>query len=259
MRANIIPTSFILALVAGCCVAPVDQGLVPATAIEPQVPADGGAAPLAQTPTPSDQTGTPGSPEPTSVAAVPASAPEAASQPGPGASPDGDGAVIAAATAPAASESPPPAGTRYAYEDLGLSVLVPDGWTQELMAGGIIALFSEDYPFSGPRDRGALMLISKQVGALPTDKAELEALLKGGLDPAAVKQAGPIVLPVGGNQAVQLIARGSDGEGGEYDAMHTIIQSPNGNLSVKAMAFDALSERKSDVDRVMESIQFTQG
>jgi hypothetical protein len=135
-------------------------------------------------------------------------------------------------------------------------VLVPTGWSQQLMTGGIIALFSGDYPVSGAREQGALMLISAHSGVLPTDKAALETLLKSGLDPAATKQAGPIVLSIGDSKAAQLIAKGNDDAGAEYDAMHTIIQSPSGSVSVKAMAFDSLTQRKPAFDLVMKSIDF---
>ncbi len=160
----------------------------------------------------------------------------------------------APAAAPAAPA--PLAGTKYAYDDVGLSLVVPNGWTQQLMTGGIIALFSGDY---GGGESGALMLISKHAGGVPADDAQLETLLKGGLDPAAIKQAGPIRFPIGGKQASQLIAKGTNDDGASYEAMHTIIQSGTQAVSVKSMAFDALSSRKPTFDGVMESITFSGG
>jgi len=172
--------------------------------------------------------------------AIPTAPPEAATR---------TGAVPVAPT--------PLAGTQYAYDDIGLSIVVPDGWTQQLLAGGTIALFSGDY--GGAAATGALMLISKQTERIPADDAALETLLSGGFDPAAVKQAGPIRFALDGKQAVQMIAKGTNNDGTSYEAMHTIIQSGGQAVSVKSLAFDALSTRKLAFDGVMASITFIGG
>jgi len=238
------------ALLTGCCIAPSDPGAVPAAApvAESAAPAADAAADVYDATT-------------TAVDAAPLADAGSMDAEAVGApEPLADAAPVAptapAAAAPAAPAPAPLAGTKYAYDDVGLSLVVPNGWTQQLMAGGIIALFSGDY---GGGDTGALMLISKHSGGIPEDDAALETLLKGGLDPAAVKQAGPIRFPIGGKQASQLIAKGTNDDGASYDAMHTIIQSGSQAVSVKAMAFDGLSNRKATFDGVMESIAFTGG
>lgn len=167
--------------------------------------------------------------------------------------------VVAPADPPMA-DAPPPVGallaggTQYAYEDLGITLTVPAGWTQQLMTGGVIALFSDDYPASGRRERGALMLISPHQGTLPADDAALLALLRDGLDPAATVEAGPIRLPVGDKQAAQVIARAVDADQAQYQIIHSILQTGGRAVSVKAIAFDGLQQRKPVFDAVKESI-----
>jgi hypothetical protein len=232
MRIESVSALCVTTLLVGCCISPPEQALTAAAPVAAPVVTD---MPAPEAPADAE----------TTVAAVPAAEPAAAEP------------AVAAVAPPAAAPLPP--GTTFAYEDVGISVRVPDGWTQQLMTGGVVALFSGDYPTSGTRDRGALMLISKQPGGLPADDPALETVLKEGLDPAAVKQAGPVRFPIGGKQAGQIIAKGSDEDGATYDAMHTIIQSGGNAVSVKAMAFDSLNQRKTTFDGVMESITFTGG
>lgn len=236
MRIQHLPALCVTTVLAGCCISPSEEalpGAAPAT-----------VAPVVETPLAAEV------PADTAAAAGAAGAAVASAEPA---------AAEPATEAPAAALAPAPlpAGTTYAYEDVGISVRVPNGWTQQLMTGGVVALFSDDYPTSGTRDRGALMLISAQPGGLPADDAALETVLMQGLDPAAVKQAGPIRFPLGGKSAGQVIAKGSDEDGATYDAMHTIVQSGGDAVSVKAMAFDSLKQRKTVFDGVMESITFT--
>lgn len=245
-------------LLSGCCIAPSDPGAVPVTA-----PVADSAAPAADAFDPAmTEVDAPPLADAGSLDAEATAAAEPLADSAPVAPADSAPAVAAPsapAAPPAAAAAPAPAplaGTKYAYDDVGLSLVVPQGWTQQLMAGGIIALFSGDYGGGGT---GALMLISKHAGSIPADDATLEATLKGGLDPAAVKQAGPIRFPLAGKQAAQLIAKGTNDDGAGYEAMHTLMQSGDQAVSVKSMAFDSLSSRKPTFDGVMESIVFSGG
>lgn len=240
MRSEFIPTFCATALVAGCCMAPVDSGVAP-TAPPPE-------APVINTPSlPAAEV-----PQPVSAPPPAVSAPAALTAP-----------TAAAAPPAAATVAPVPVGallaggSQYAYEDLGITLTVPAGWTQQLMTGGVIALFSEDYPTKGKRERGALMLVSPHQGTLPTDDKTLTQVLKDGLDPAATLEAGPIRLPVADKQAAQIVVRASDADGVNYRAMHTIMQTEGKAVSVKSSAFDDLARRKPVFDAVMESITFS--
>jgi hypothetical protein len=239
MRSEFIPTLCATSLLVGCCMAPVDPGVAPTAP-----PAE---APVVNTPPP---------PAAEAEAAQPMSAPPpAVSAPA---------ASTAAAVPPAAAAGAPvpvgallAGGSQYAYEDLGITLTVPAGWTQQLMTGGVIALFSEDYPTKGKRERGALMLVSPHKGSLPTDDKTLTQVLKDGLDPAATLEAGPIRLPVADKQAAQIVVRASDADGVNYRALHTIMQTGGKAVSVKSSAFDDLARRKPVFDAVMESITFS--
>jgi hypothetical protein len=125
------------------------------------------------------------------------------------------------------------------------------------MTGGVVALFSPDYPTKGKRDRGALMLVSNFKGPVPSDDAKLKSVLKEGLDPAATVEAGPVRLPIADKQGAQIVAKATDDDGAKYQALHTILQSGAKAVSVKSMAFDSLDSRKPVFDAVMESISFT--
>ncbi|WP_295578820.1 hypothetical protein [uncultured Lamprocystis sp.] len=222
--------------------APVDPGVAPTAP-----PAE---APVINTPPPS-----------AAEAAQPLSAPPPAALSSP--APIPTAAAAAAAPPAAAAVAPLPVGallaggSQYAYEDLGITLTVPAGWTQQLMTGGVIAMFSEDYPAKGKRERGALMLISPHKGTLPTDDKQLTQVLKDGLDPAATLEAGPIRLPVADKQAAQIVVRASDADGVNYRALHTIMQRGGKAVSVKSSAFDDLTRRKPVFDAVMESITFS--
>lgn len=267
MRIHIISALCVASLLDGCCVAPTEQVAGQVVAPSPseaaaELASPGGAATAGEVASAaSGEGGALVTSAETVASAAGAAAVDGSKVAGTsGESPVDSGAVADKGVAPSGAALAGPAqGTRYAYQDVGISMLVPEGWTQQLMAGGIVALFSPDFSGAGVRDRGALMLISKQPEKLPNDKAEMEKLLKAGIDPAAVVEAGPILLPIGGNEAAQIIAKGSDEDGSSYAAMHTIIQSGANAVSVKAMAFDSLAKRKVVFDGVMESIDFTSG
>lgn len=246
-------------LVAGCCVGPVDPGAVPGVA----------PAPLAAESPPGTEAGMDdigAVPQeimdpvvgPLPVDGVPPAAPAAAAVAAglpPGAPPAPPAAPAAPAAVPVGTLLA--SGTQYAYEDVGLTLTLPAGWTQQLMTGGTIALFSEDYPATGKRDRGALMMVSEHKGALPANDQELLKVLKEGLDPAATVEAGPVRLNVGGQPAAQVIAKATDADGAQYRVIHTILQSGGRAVSVKAISFDGLDRRKPLFDAVMESIGFS--
>jgi len=172
-------------------------------------------------------------------------------------------AAAAPPSAPSAAAATVPVGamlaggTAYAYEDLGIGLTVPLGWTQQLMTGGVIALFSPDYPTKGKRDHGALMLVSPYKGTLPADDKKLAAILKEGLDPSAKVEAGPVRMQIADKQAAQIVAKASDTDGAQYRVLHTIIQGGGKSASVKSTAFDSLDSRKPVFDAVMESLTFT--
>ncbi len=248
MRSEFIPTLCATALLAGCCMAPVDPGVAPApppaevpVINTPPLPAAEAAPPLSAPPpalsTPAATA--PVAPPAAAISTVPPLPPAA-----PAGAPVPVGALIAG-------------GSQYTYEDLGITLTLPAGWTQQLMTGGVIALFSEDYPTKGKRERGALMLVSPHKGTLPTDDKALTQVLKDGLDPAATLEAGPIRLPVADKQAAQIVVRASDADGVTYRALHTIMQKGGKSVSVKSSAFDDLTRRKPVFDAVMESITFS--
>jgi len=247
MRRDLIPTLCTTALLAGCCMAPVDPGTMPSVPVDAVAPPP--VPPAAITEPVTAPAPVPAAPPPSSsspVSALPATtAPPAAANP------------VAASVAPLPVGTLLAGGSQYAYEDVGITLTVPAGWTQQLMTGGVIALFSDDYPTKGKRERGALMLVSPYKGTLPPDDGALAKVLKDGLDPAAVLEAGPIRLPIADKRGGQIIVRGSDADGANYRAMHTIMQSGGRAASVKASVFDSLDRRKPLFDAVMESITFT--
>ena len=248
------------ALLAGCCIAPTETALVPEVeatlapaGTEPTIdqataqPYDDAAVGADLAPAPAVE------PLPTDPAALAAAAPTPPAAPGTTAT-TGAADTSAAAVPVGALLA---GGAQYAYEDSGIVLTLPAGWTQQLMTGGIIALFSDDYPATGVRDRGALMMISEHQDPLPTGNSDLRAVLAAGLDPAATIEAGPIRLQVAGQPAAQIIARATDADGAQYRVIHTLMQSGARNISVKAIAFDRLEARKPLFDAVMESISVT--
>jgi len=244
MRFQYVPVLCVTTLLAGCCISPSEE---PVAAAVPE--AAGDVAAVAETPALATD----------SAAAVDVAAGASGAAPVPPAQAAVAGAAAAAAAAqpPPAAAPAPPAGATYSFADVGVSVQVPKGWTQQLMTGGVVALFSSDYPFSGARDHGALILISNQPGGLPADDAALEKVLKEGLDPAAVKQAGPVRFAIGDKQAGQIISKVTEEDGTTYSAMNTILQSGGKAVTMKAMAYDSLDQRKGIFDAVMQSIAFT--
>ena len=245
MRNYFLPTLCATAVLTGCCVAPTEPGAAPAAPV-PAValpPAVGAAATAAG-------------------AAPPATTSPAAALPGVSPPPAG-GAAPTASAVPAAPAAPIPVGTllaggnQYAFEDVGITLRVPAGWTQQLMNDGSIALFSEDYPTKGKRDRGAMMLVSRYRGTLPKDDNKLAAALKKGLDPAATVEAGPLRLQIADKQAAQIVIRAADADGVKYGALYTIMEARGKAVAVKATAIDNLDRRKPLFDAVMESITIT--
>lgn len=245
MRHYFLPMLCVSSLLAGCCVAPTEPG---AEQAPPPVPVAPAAKATDVVP-----------PVPTSPP-LPAPTPASGSPPAPAAAPKEKGVEPAG---PAATLAPLPVGalmaggTPHAFEDVGLTLTVPAGWTQQLMKDGSIALLSEDYPPKGKRERGAMMLVSRYHGALPTDDKKLASVLNKGVGPAATLEAGPIRLQIADKQAAQIVARATDAEGAQYRALYTIMQARGEAVAVKSMAIDNLDRRKPVFDAVMESIAFT--
>lgn len=270
MRKALFPTLCATSLLAGCCLPPNETGAdqplpTAAPAAAPAAPpAAAAAVPAAVGAVDAAGASAAGAGAAKSaeaaaaVAAPSAGAASAAAASGASAAAKGAGASAAQGAAAAVPVGALLAGgSQYAYEDLGITLTVPSGWTQQLMRGNIVALFSPDYPSKGKRDRGAMMLVSTHKGTLPADDKKLAAALKEGLDPSAQIEAGPIRIQIADKQAAQVVAKATGADGAPYRALHTILQSGNKAVSVKSTTFDSLDSRKPVFDAVMESISFS--
>lgn len=247
MRTRLLPPAIIATLLAGCCLPPTQPGVEQAAAPSDGATKEAATAKSEATATPPAGTEAPAAATAAALAVAGNAAPAVAKAP----------AGAPAAAAPPAVGALLAGGTQYAYEDVGISLTVPSGWTQQLMTGGVVALFSGDYPTKGKRDRGAIILVSGFKGTIPADDQKLTALLKDGLDPNAVVVTGPSRTPIADKQGAQIVAKGIDEDGAKYDVVHTLLQSGSKALSVKSIAFDGLSTRNPVFDAVTESITFT--